>query len=1312
MKKSKLFIALLLATFSLVACHKHIDYSDYSNSGDDTSLIPSTTSSNQDSQGEGNDVNPDIYKIYELYKAQGGDLSYDEWLKSIKGEKGDQGEPGKDGQDGHSPVITIGEDGYWYIDDVNTGVKAKGEQGETGPQGPQGSQGPKGDKGEKGETGAQGPQGSQGIQGEKGDTGVQGPAGKDGTNGQNGTDGVSVLSITKTSTDGLVDTYTILYSDGNTSTFTVANGQDGQNGTNGVEGAQGIQGEPGADGHTPIILIGQNGNWFIDGEDTGVQAQGIQGPKGAQGDKGETGDQGPKGDKGDTGNNGLTPYIGDNGNWWIDNTDLGVKASGTQGETGEQGQSGKDGASVLTGYGEPTENGKTGDAYIDLNDWSYYLKNGENWSLVGNIKGAQGEKGETGQTGEVGPQGATGEDGLSAFEIFKKAHPEYQGNERMWIDDLCAGNTCALFGHTYQLGDTVWTTYDHDGGTIHKCLVCGDEYLEVIPKYGGRTELFGYALRDDEAYIIEYYGDESTVEIPSVIDGYTVVGVGFDDRAVRPYQRNYSPISVILPDTITTIEPGFFDENCVNVKYVTGLENIRYCRNGLGNIEEAIFSQKLEVIGNFSWQKKLVIPDDVQILERNFGGDVVNEEVTLIDGLGEPTLMEEDGIIFSADGKTLLYYPWMRDDFSYRIPDHVTTLAAIEVGVNLKELIIPNTVTTMKDYCIGLYSGCEFVVDEGSAAYNYLIKLQQEQPNLVTINTTGDTVSEMVKQVVEEQCDGLLTDYDKALALHDWLIDTVEYDNTLQHYDFVYMMRHHTGVCAAYAETYHCLLSEVGIDNIIVGNVDHAWVAANLDGDWAYIDPTWDDNGGDEYLTHRFFAFSNGVRYSTYGEVYPVNARSSYLDTIDNVTASLYYSYTHGDLNLDVDYYYQTIIEGIEIGIFSTYLTNSSHLCSANNNAVSYDIIADILSMKEYVIDEKKYNVYCYYDHYANKFFVSALEEVDLSNEMFDTSIYRGLVRIDRYKGEETEVVIPASINGVQVGYIGRAFYHNDKISKVTLPEGLVGINGHAFNSCLSLKSVNFPSTLETIDDYAFSGCNNLTSDIILPEGLTNLGACAFFECTKIQRAYIPSTVVNFRGGGNFENCVKLSIVQFGNGITEIPTGMFSGCISLKTVVLPESVQIIYTNAFGHTALERLHIPQNVEYINSYVFDTTVMKNISVDYRNTHFRIDNNALVSYDGTRLIRIISTAVGEEYCIPYGVETLDGKAMESCANLRVVYIPTTVNKIDYACFQNCPNLETIYYDGTMEEWNKLTLGWGWCWKSEMDVICLDGIVHVYAY
>lgn len=53
------------------------------------------------------------------------------------------------------------------------------------------------------------------------------PKGPQGSTGQTGATGNGIVSIEKTRTVGLVDTYTITYTNGTTSTFTVTNGQDG-----------------------------------------------------------------------------------------------------------------------------------------------------------------------------------------------------------------------------------------------------------------------------------------------------------------------------------------------------------------------------------------------------------------------------------------------------------------------------------------------------------------------------------------------------------------------------------------------------------------------------------------------------------------------------------------------------------------------------------------------------------------------------------------------------------------------------------------------------------------------------------------------------------------------------------------------------------------------------------------------------------------------------------------------------------------------------------------------------------------------------
>ena len=61
---------------------------------------------------------------------------------------------------------------------------------------------------------------------------------------------------------------------------------------------------------------------------------GTDGKDGVDGKDGTNGTNGVDGKDGANGEDGQTPYIGENGNWWIGDTDTGVKAAGDDGKDG------------------------------------------------------------------------------------------------------------------------------------------------------------------------------------------------------------------------------------------------------------------------------------------------------------------------------------------------------------------------------------------------------------------------------------------------------------------------------------------------------------------------------------------------------------------------------------------------------------------------------------------------------------------------------------------------------------------------------------------------------------------------------------------------------------------------------------------------------------------------------------------------------------------------------------------------------------------------------------------------------------------
>lgn len=137
-----------------------------------------------------------------------------------------------------------------------------------------------------------------------------------GEKGDTGDTGVSIDTIEKTSSAGLIDTYTINLTDGSTSTFEVTNGADGQDGADGEDGfsptasvaqtssgatititdktgtttadvANGADGQDGADGYSPIANVVKSGNTstITITDKTGTTTASVN--DGAKGDTGE-----------------------------------------------------------------------------------------------------------------------------------------------------------------------------------------------------------------------------------------------------------------------------------------------------------------------------------------------------------------------------------------------------------------------------------------------------------------------------------------------------------------------------------------------------------------------------------------------------------------------------------------------------------------------------------------------------------------------------------------------------------------------------------------------------------------------------------------------------------------------------------------------------------------------------------------------------------------------------------------------------------------------------------------------------------------
>lgn len=81
------------------------------------------------------------------------------------------------------------------------------------------------------------------------------------------------------------------------------------------------------------------------------------------------------------------------------------------------------------------------------------IGNNGNWFVEDIDTGvsAQGPQGEKGETGAQGPQGEIGDSGLSAYEIYCKYHPAYEGSEREWINAYANGELAKSYSTEYNI---------------------------------------------------------------------------------------------------------------------------------------------------------------------------------------------------------------------------------------------------------------------------------------------------------------------------------------------------------------------------------------------------------------------------------------------------------------------------------------------------------------------------------------------------------------------------------------------------------------------------------------------------------------------------------------------------------------------------------------------------------------------------------------------------------------------------------------------------------------------------------------------
>ena len=208
---------------------------------------------------------------------------------------------------------------------------------------------------------------------------------------------------------------------------------------------------------------------------------------------------------------------------------------------------------------------------------------------------------------------------------------------------------------------------------------------------------------------------------------------------------------------------------------------------------------------------------------------------------------------------------------------------------------------------------------------------------------------------------------------------------------------------------------------------------------------------------------------------------------------------------------------------------------------------------------------------------ISAAED-DFTYKALDSET----AQITGYNGSAKNVVVPSSIDGLEVVSIGaQAFYQNTTIENVTLPDTVSSIGFKAFSGSY-IKSITMTDSVVELGNNAFSFCIYLT-DVTLSGGLNIISNNCFSNCTRLEEITIPEGV-SIIDISAFQSCYHLYDISLPSTLTTIEEYAFAYC-PFTSVSLPEELEEIKATAFFQCQnLESITIPGSVKSIGDFAF--------------------------------------------------------------------------------------------------------------------------------
>ena len=256
-------------------------------------------------------------------------------------------------------------------------------------------------------------------------------------------------------------------------------------------------------------------------------------------------------------------------------------------------------------------------------------------------------------------------------------------------------------------------------------------------------------------------------------------------------------------------------------------------------------------------------------------------------------------------------------------------------------------------------------------------------------------------------------------------------------------------------------------------------------------------------------------------------------------------------------------------------------------------------------------------------------------------------------------ITLPNTVSSIGAN----AFQNCHGITEFALPNSVKTIGDQAYGGC-HFETVVLPNQLEYIGAYVFENCVHLTS-VTLPESLTTICAGAFNGCTKLKSLTIPQYVTQMYSRWNYNDvsCLdgsSIETVVFEGGRDRIPYRACANVSSLKTVVIPASVQEFGNYVFDNSTAVSIHGYANTT-AQTYAENHSIsFVTLDCAHTNTQTKYAYPSNACNDGY---------TGDVYCVDCGLLLQQGKTIAATGHryIKVSETPATCTEagvIKYMC------------------------------------------------